>query len=383
MDITREYTEDEVRDAMNKVNDCPRDALQFLVQYMFAQHRVTTANDPEIHKQMTAKVGIKKFGEIAVRALAAEFEQFDRVDVFKVVDPTKLTNEQKRMALRAINLIKLKRCGKMKGRTVADGRPQRAHYDKTQTSSPTVHNDSVMLSILIDSMENRSVGIADIPGAYLNANMKDFTLIKFTGESVDILCKVNPNYEQYVITENGRRVICLQLAKALYGCVVSALLWYELFSKTLTNMGFTINPYDMCVANRQIDGQQCTIVWYVDDVKVSHKSDKVGKKIIDAIGDKFGGIVSHIGQQHTYLGMNLTYNDDKTVTINMSDYIKEVIQAFEAEGSITSSAATPAKSELFMVNSLSKRLSPDKSNYSITAWQNYYTYQNAADWTYC
>ena len=34
------------------------------------------------------------------------------------------------MALRAINLVKLKRTGDMKGRMVGDGRPQRKLYDK-------------------------------------------------------------------------------------------------------------------------------------------------------------------------------------------------------------------------------------------------------------
>ena len=37
-------------------------------------------------------------------------------------------------------------------------------------------------------------------------------------------------------------------------------------------MGFKLNPYDRCVANKEINGKQCTIIWYVDDLKISHKS---------------------------------------------------------------------------------------------------------------
>ena len=148
------------------------------------------------------------------------------------------------------------------------------------------------MSVFIDAMESRVVGTGDVPAAYLHAHMKDFTIIKFTGESVDILCKVNPEYEKYVVIELGRRVLYLQLAKALYGCVVSALLWYELLSNTLIDLGFTINPYNMCVANKMVNGEQCTIVWYVDDLKVSHKDEKVVKDVMDAINKKFGGLVS-------------------------------------------------------------------------------------------
>ena len=198
-------------------------------------------------------------------------------------------------------------------------------YEKHQTSSPTCHHDTVMMSILIDGMENRAVGIGDIPGAYLHADMKEFTLIKFTGESVDILCKTNSEYGKCVIIENGKRVFYLQLAKALYGCVVSALLWYEFFSQTLADMGLEINPYDMCVVNNQIDGKQCTIIWYVDDIKVSHSDPNVVKDIMQRIDKRFGGLTYDISNNHNYLGMNLTYNETKTVTIDMSAYIKEVI----------------------------------------------------------
>jgi len=67
----------------------------------------------------------------------------------------------------------------------------------------------------------------------LKADMNDYTLLKFTGDSVDIMCKMNPKYEEYVIMESGRKVLYVQLLKALYGCVASALLWYELFSGNL------------------------------------------------------------------------------------------------------------------------------------------------------
>ena len=62
----------------------------------------------------------------------------------------------------------------------------------------------------------------------------------------------------------------MRIIKALYGCIESALLWYECFSSKLKGMGFKINAYDNCIANKMIDSHQCTITWYVDDVKVSH-----------------------------------------------------------------------------------------------------------------
>jgi hypothetical protein len=75
---------------------------------------------------MTAKAGIKKHGKAAEEdALMAEFAQLvEDLLVYESIDPTILTEKQKQAALRALILIKEKCDGRLKGRTVADGRPQ-------------------------------------------------------------------------------------------------------------------------------------------------------------------------------------------------------------------------------------------------------------------
>jgi hypothetical protein len=118
--------------------------------------------------------------------------------------------------------------------------------------------------------------------------MEDFVLSKLVGEAVDNICQVNPKYENFVVIENGKKVLYLQLLKALYGCVQSALLWYDLFTNTLVQMGFKLNPYNLCVANSQIKGKQCTIAWYVNDNKISHVDDTVVTNIIERLKSSLG-----------------------------------------------------------------------------------------------
>jgi hypothetical protein len=89
-----------------------------------------------------------------------------------------------------------------------------------------------MYTILVDAKERRDVATADVVGAYLNADMNDFTLLKLTGKAVDIMVQVNSKYGDFIDKENNTPTIYLQLKKALYGCVQSALLWYKLFSQT-------------------------------------------------------------------------------------------------------------------------------------------------------
>jgi hypothetical protein len=103
--------------------------------------------------QMTARAGLKKHGKFAQMALLKEFTQQRDLDVYEILDPLGLTHEEKMMALRALNLIKEKRNGDLKGRTVADGSKQKGLYPKSETASPAVSTAALMLTILIDAYE--------------------------------------------------------------------------------------------------------------------------------------------------------------------------------------------------------------------------------------
>ena len=157
---------------------------------------------------------------------------------------------------------------------------------------------------------------------------RERTLMKLEGDFADIMCDINPDHKPNVVYEKGKKVLYLEILQAIYGCLESSLRWYELYSETLENEGFTINPYDKCVANKEIDGHQCTIVWYVDDNKVSHKDKHVVDSIIALIEKHFGKLSISRGEEHTFLGMNIKIGKNKTIEIEMKDQLKETIEMF-------------------------------------------------------
>ncbi len=69
----------------------------------------------------------------------------------------------------------------------------------------------MMMTLVIDALERREVATADVPGAYLHADMDDFTVLKLVGQSVGILCLAHPEYETFVTEDNGKKVLYLQL----------------------------------------------------------------------------------------------------------------------------------------------------------------------------
>ena len=79
------------------------------------------------------------------------------------------------------------------------------------------------MSLLIDAREERDVATSDVVGAYLLANMKDYVLLKLTGDTVNMMCQINPKYSSYVAQEGVKRVLYMRLKKALYGCMQLAI----------------------------------------------------------------------------------------------------------------------------------------------------------------
>jgi Reverse transcriptase (RNA-dependent DNA polymerase) len=188
---------------------------------------------------------------------------------------------------------------------LANGTAQKGKFSKSETGSPTAASDVIILTSMINAYENRAVAVADVTGAYLHAHMKDFISMRFTGWAVDLLCNVNLEYSPFVAHEGKAKVLYVPCNKAIYGCVVSGMLWYELFSQTLKKNGFVINPYDFCVTNATIDGTQCTIMWYVDDKKISHVKPCVVTHVIGMLESHFGKMAVSRSAQHKFLGMHL------------------------------------------------------------------------------
>jgi hypothetical protein len=134
--------------------------------------------------------------------------------------------------------------------------------------------------------------------------------------------------------------------------VVASLLYYRKFVKSLTDIDFVINPYDPCVANKTIEGEQMTTCFHVDDCKLSHRKRKVMDRTIEyprqeyerIFEDGSGAMTVSRGKVHKYLGITLDYIVRGQVKISMFDYVNEILALFdkaEPKGAGTKSSAAP------------------------------------------
>jgi hypothetical protein len=215
----------------------------------------------------------------------------------------------------------------------------------------------------------------DIPKAFVQTrveNEKDMAFIKIRCILVDILVKIAPDvYKSYVLKDKkGLKQLMVQCQNAMYGTMVASLLYYRKSVKSLTDIDFVTNPYDPCVANKKIKGDQMTICFRVDDCKFSHRKTKFIDSMIEYLRQEYesifedgsGAMTVSRGKIHKYLGMILDYTVRGQVKITMFDYVDEISTAFdkaEPKGGGTKTSA--AYDSLFKVDENCEKLKQDKS----------------------
>ena len=105
---------------------------------------------------------------------------------------------------------------------------------------------------------------------------------------MDILCEIDPIYKDYTVSEGNQKVLYVHITQAVYGMLVSAMLFYCKLTKALLSYGFELNPYDPCVANKMVNGEQLTVCWHMDNLKSSHIVTKVNDEFLQWLKDTFG-----------------------------------------------------------------------------------------------
>ena len=174
-----------------------------------------------------------------------------------------------------------------------------------EATSPTVSKEAVIISAVIDAYEKRDMEVVDIPGAYTGANKDNDVSIVFHGTMAELMVAYDPRlYRKYI--SYGKKVEALlyvRIQKALYGFLKSALFFYEKMVGDLEAHRFEINPYEPCAANKTVVGNQLTITWHVNNLKIFHVGRKVVSDTIVWMESIYREMHSTCGKRHEYLGI--------------------------------------------------------------------------------
>ena len=157
---------------------------------------------------MSLKVGIKKFGNCAVGGMTKEVKQMHSHDNFIPRKKSEITQKQWKSRCEAVNLIKEKKTGEIKGCCCADGYAQHKYITKEESASPTAATESVLLTGTVEAKEKRKVITLDVPNAFIQTrvdNPDERIILVLRGIAADILVGIAPEYYgDYVREERGK-----------------------------------------------------------------------------------------------------------------------------------------------------------------------------------
>ena len=306
--------------------------------------------DTDFAFTISVRMALKNRGEEARPVIMAELQQMVDKHVWHGVHLKNLTRLERQRIIRSSMFLKDKFLAsgafdRFKARLVAGGDMQdKSLYENL--SSPTASTTSVLTVAAIAASEGRHVITIDIGGAFLNADMAPTGIkvhMRLDRVMTSLLQQIDPGYKEF---EEHSGTVVVELDKALYGCVEAAALWYNDLRGTLESDGFSENPYDVCVFNKQCsDGSQTTIVLHVDDLLVSNKHEYNLSAFYNHLKSNYKETRIVRGKVLDYVGMSFDFSVPGKVKVTMNNCVNDIL----GECGDLRVAATPASSFLFDV----------------------------------
>ena len=325
---------------------------------------------------LSAKQAIKEYGREATEsALKAEVQNFLDMDAISPVHSSSLHPNQRILRSHPFFKGKYDAAGKfeqLKSRVVGGGDGQ----DKSEygpISSPTIRPQSNMIILNEAAYEKRNVSSIDIKAAYLNAPLKDKTvIIRLTREVSATLISLRPEYREFMQRDG---TVLARVNRALYGLIESAMLWYEHLAQSLQTMGYTRMKSDLGVFTRSTKLGKSTIGLHVDDMLCTSTHPSLDEYLRDNLRKIYKQISVKTGPDISYLGMMIKMDaTNNSVSVSQPAFIKELLSDLPVsktyKSPVSSSAlkrdprATPIdastfRSTLMRVAYLASRTRPD------------------------
>ena len=248
---------------------------------------------------------------------------------------------------------------KLKFRLVPQGHlVDRSLYSFDETTSPTVALETVFATINLAAFENRRGFTMDIPGAYLNAELKEPHMVRFGVDLSAEYVQMYPSYQRHV-QEDGTMLFIVK--KAFYGLPESSALWYEDISKFLLDMGYKTHPCDkglFVYTDRKDPKKSCVLCLWVDDILGWATHDSLIRNLEKAVIEKYDDARLSADEELQYIGMVITQPADGLTYVSQQEYIKKILAATNTIGY----AKDPNHSNLFRNKSTNKMSADCKNN---------------------
>jgi hypothetical protein len=114
-----------------------------------------------------------------------------------------------------------------------------------------------------------------------------------------------------------------------------------------------------------VNGNQVTIQFHVDDLKISHRDQSVMDEVLLDLNNKFGitrkPLAATTGMIHDYIGITIDYSEKGKDRFTMYDYLEDILDKMPDD--MNGAAPTPASDNMFDVDEDSPALNEKESDF--------------------
>ena len=284
---------------------------------------------------MTIETARQKHPKLYREAMRKELQQLHDKKVVDPIDvPVSGLKHSKVIGVKGFFKEKLDvatgRFKKLKFRLVPQD--HRSLYSFDETTSPTVSLETVFATINVAAYTNRRGFTMDIPGAYLNAQLKEPHMVRFGIDLAAEYVNLYPQYKRH-LQQDGTMILLVK--KAFYGLPESSALWYEDISKFLGDLGYKYHPCDkglFVYTDPKNPKKSCTLCLWVDDILGWATDDKLINDLEKTVIEKCDDARLCADDELQYIGMVIIQPTDNIIYVSQKEYTRKIINATGTTG---------------------------------------------------
>nr|GEY57803.1 hypothetical protein [Tanacetum cinerariifolium] len=245
-------------------------------------------------------------GEICMFALTEELHQFDRLDVWELVDRPLCKNVINMKWLWKNKCDEENTVIRNKSRLVAKGYAQKEGIDFKESFAPVARLEAVWLFITYAAHKSFTVYQMDVKTTFLYGPLKEEVYVNQPDGFVDPY----PPEKVY------------RLKKALYGLKQAPKAWYDELSNFLVSKGFSKGSIDPTLFISKHGEDILLVQIYVDDIIFGSTNPKLSKQFEKLMHNKFK--MSMMGELKFFLGIKI-HQFPRGIFINQAKYAQEIL----------------------------------------------------------
>ncbi|GJW12184.1 retrovirus-related pol polyprotein from transposon TNT 1-94 [Tanacetum coccineum] len=242
-----------------------------------------------------------------IESMQEELHQFDRLDVWELVDIPLCKNVINLKWLWKNKRDEENTVIRNKSRLVAKGYAQKEGIDFEESFAPVARLEAVWLFIAYAAHKSFTVYQMDVKTTFLYGPLKEEVYVNQPDGFVD------PYHPDQVY----------RLKKALYGLKQAPRAWYDELSNFLVSKGFSKGSIDPTLFITKHGEDILLVQIYVDDIIFGSTNPKLSKRFEKLMHSKFD--MSMMGELKFFLGIQI-HQSPRGIFINQAKYAQEILK---------------------------------------------------------